>query len=478
MTDVEPYHEQKTLAELLKDGLFVDGDWVESKDQDPAGEVRLIQLADVGDGVFRDRSSRYLTAAKARELRCTFLQPGDILVARMPEPLGRACIFPGVGQPAVTVVDVCIIRPNPKHVRSQWLASAINAPQTRDAMQRFVRGTTRQRISRKNLGTIAIRRPELAMQDAVADSLSRIRRKQVDAASHLAAARQAIERLRHIVLSAACSGRLTVDWRAKQEQAGSALDAVEEARARRKLELGRRYVEPSINEHSVDFELPQGWTVAPLGLLLEGIKYGTSKRSDYQSPGIAILRIPNVSRGQLELGDLKHAVLGDQEARDLSLDRTDILMIRSNGSPQLVGRSVIVGESGEGMAYAGYLMRLRPDQLIISPKYLAMALGSPEVRHQIEMPLRSTSGVNNINTSEVRSLCIAVPPLEEQAHIVSAVDRLQNLAQSVGSRVAQAEQAVDRSHQAVLAKFFGRDLSTIAPEAALSDLKPGLMLND
>src|SRR5258706_213073 len=104
--------EEQTLAALLRDGLFIDGDWVESKDQDPNGEVRLIQLADVGDGVFRTRSARFLTMEKARELRCTFLEPGDILVARMPEPLGRACIFPGIGRPAVTVVDVCIVRPN------------------------------------------------------------------------------------------------------------------------------------------------------------------------------------------------------------------------------------------------------------------------------------------------------------------------------------------------------------------------------
>lgn len=39
-----------------KDGIFIDGDWVESKDQDVNGDVRLIQLADVGDGIFIDKS--------------------------------------------------------------------------------------------------------------------------------------------------------------------------------------------------------------------------------------------------------------------------------------------------------------------------------------------------------------------------------------------------------------------------------------
>jgi len=49
---------------ISRDGLFIDGDWVESKDQDPGGDVRLTQLADVGEGRFRNRSNRFLTAEK------------------------------------------------------------------------------------------------------------------------------------------------------------------------------------------------------------------------------------------------------------------------------------------------------------------------------------------------------------------------------------------------------------------------------
>src|SRR4051812_24815570 len=86
--------EWKTIPDLVGDaGLFVDGDWVESKDQDPSGEVRLIQLADIGDGAYRDRSNRFMTKSKADELRCTTLLDGDVLIARMPDPLGRACVF-------------------------------------------------------------------------------------------------------------------------------------------------------------------------------------------------------------------------------------------------------------------------------------------------------------------------------------------------------------------------------------------------
>jgi type I restriction enzyme S subunit len=102
--------------------------------------VRLTQLADVGDGVFRDRSSRYLREDQAAALNCTFLERGDVLVARMPDPLGRACLFPKLSQPAVTAVDVCIVRPGSGSVDPRWLMWTINSPSFRARIAEYQTG--------------------------------------------------------------------------------------------------------------------------------------------------------------------------------------------------------------------------------------------------------------------------------------------------------------------------------------------------
>lgn len=157
------------LPDLVgENGIFMDGDWVESKDQDPNGDVRLIQLADVGDGEYINKSDRFLTSQKAAELRCTYLKPGDILVSRMPDPLGKACIFPGDSKSCVTVVDVCIVRPDPKIAHSRWLLHKINSPEFRSLINTFATGTTRKRISRKNLGSLEFPLPPLAEQQRIA----------------------------------------------------------------------------------------------------------------------------------------------------------------------------------------------------------------------------------------------------------------------------------------------------------------------
>ena len=147
MSDLPHGWERTSLASLVSpDGLFSDGDWVESKDQDPNGSIRLLQLADVGDGVFLDKSSRFVNDEQFKRLRCTEVLEEDVLIARMPDPLGRACLAPRLTQRCITVVDVAILRPSNCSVRSGWVVHALNAPQIRTQIELESTGTTRRRI--------------------------------------------------------------------------------------------------------------------------------------------------------------------------------------------------------------------------------------------------------------------------------------------------------------------------------------------
>jgi hypothetical protein len=96
----------------------------------------------------------------------------------------------------------------------------------------------------------------------------------------------------------------------------------------------------------------------------------------------------------------------------------DILLIRSNGSVSLVGKSALVQGKERGLAYAGYLIRIRPTRALVEPAFLNLVLGSYDIRMQIEVEARSTSGVNNISGGEVLALRFLLPSLPEQKEIV------------------------------------------------------------
>ena len=184
------------LVEVVSEsGIFTDGDWVESKDQDPDGDVRLLQLADVGVARFVDKSNRFMTASAAQRLKCTYLEAGDIMIARMPDPIGRSCIFPGSSQACVTVVDVCILRHDPKIADRAYLNWVINSPPFQRTVASFIKGSTRQRISRKNLEKIEIPLPSLPDQRRIAQILDKadaLRRKRAEALTRLNSLGQSI----------------------------------------------------------------------------------------------------------------------------------------------------------------------------------------------------------------------------------------------------------------------------------------------
>ena len=143
---------------------FIDGDWIESKDQSNEG-IRLIQTGNVGNGFFKDKEDRcrFISNETFDKLHCTEIFPGDILVARLPDPIGRSCIIPnGLGR-MITAVDCSIIRLKASILPYFFIAYTLT-PTYSGQINEVTTGTTRRRVSRANLGNIKIPTPPTDQQ--------------------------------------------------------------------------------------------------------------------------------------------------------------------------------------------------------------------------------------------------------------------------------------------------------------------------
>ena len=166
---MRPSWDIKKLEDLCE--TFADGDWIEKKDQSSCG-IRLIQTGNVGNGIFRgkDDSKRYISQQTFERLNCTEIFPGDILVSRLPEPIGRGCLIPETGEKMITAVDCTIIRLKPS-CKAKYLVYYTQSGEYQYSVGKVSTGTTRQRISRKNLGEIDIPLPSLPEQQRIVDIL-------------------------------------------------------------------------------------------------------------------------------------------------------------------------------------------------------------------------------------------------------------------------------------------------------------------
>ena len=90
---------------------FLDGDWIESKDQSDSG-VRLIQTGNIGVGAYIEKEDRakWVSEDTFNRLHCEEVFAGDILISRLPESAGRACIVPDFDI-AENRLDVVLILP-------------------------------------------------------------------------------------------------------------------------------------------------------------------------------------------------------------------------------------------------------------------------------------------------------------------------------------------------------------------------------
>ncbi|RKT25629.1 type I restriction enzyme S subunit [Paraburkholderia sp. RAU2J] len=212
------------------------------------------------------------------------------------------------------------------------------------------------------------------------------------------------------------------------------------------------------------YEIPSSWSWIRFGEIMRDLRYGTSAKCDYKVDGIPVLRIPNLKNGRISTEDLKFGALTTQETARLALVPGDLLLIRSNGSATLVGSAALVREESRDFAFAGYLMRIRLREDVALSTYIMLALETEGVRAQIEGPIRSTSGVKNINSTEVSGLQFPLPPLETQCRIVDRVDDLRRLCADLRERLVARQACQTRFAEALV-----EQAASTAPLAAGRD---------
>lgn len=152
--------EVRALADCARS--LEDGDWIETKDQG-GSDYRLLQVSNIAVKRFRETGKyRFVSQETFERLRCREIRVGDLLIARMPDPIGRTWLVDNLSEPAITSVDVAILTPSDKAV-GHFLNQVLNSSAFFSHADTVASGTTRKRITRKVLGLyeIALPRPEL-----------------------------------------------------------------------------------------------------------------------------------------------------------------------------------------------------------------------------------------------------------------------------------------------------------------------------
>ena len=349
------------LEDICK--VFTDGDWIESKDQSSEG-IRLVQTGNIGEGKYLEKQDRakYISEETFDNLKCTEIFPGDILVSRLPEPVGRACIIPVKEERMITAVDCTICRPDEKVVLKEYLCYFMQSEAYYTRLMNNVTGTTRKRISRKNLGNVELNIPNKEIQAAVVEKLNI---------------------LSHVIDS-------------------------------RKEELEK--LDDLIKARFVEFFGERG-KVVPLTDYV-WFQEGPGVRSvDFTDNGTILLTGSNINNNEISFGYKSDRFISNDLASGkyahFICDKDDILVVSSAIAPEKFDKKVTIVKEDKKYCLNTGIIRFKPNLEVMTLGYFREFLKTDYFKHQVMAEMRGIAQMH-FGPSHLKQMTILLPESIEQ----------------------------------------------------------------
>jgi len=357
--------------------VFNDGNWIESKDQSIQG-IRLIQTGNIKLGIFSERKdkARYISEKTFKRLNCREVFAGDILISRLPEPVGRACIIPELSERAITAVDCTIIR-----VKENCLPIYLNyffqSSQYFLDINNHVTGATRQRISRKNLGEIFIPLPPLVEQEHIIAQLDKI----------FLEINKKDELIKQNIKNAE---KLKIEFVSK------ILDKLDKS---------------DLKKLSSVCDLTRG----PFG--------GSLTKAMFVKDGYAVFEQKHAIRDNFET--IKYFISEKKfnEMKRFELKSGDLLMSCSG----TLGKIAVVPKNIKKGIINQALLKITPNAKIISKEYLKLVISSEYFQKILSSFSQGAAQTNVPSVKILKNILIPVPKIDEQIKILDKISIIENL---------------------------------------------------
>lgn len=332
-----------------------------------------------------------------------------------------------------------------------------------ESLRAASQGSAQGVISKAMLSEIPIGVPDSTVQNAIVESLDSYFTRIDATTATLERVMRGLKRYRSSILEAASTGRLVPAEaelaRAERRSFESASEFLARILAERRARWGtspnqRKYVEPMAPETRELPTLPEGWCWATAEQLSWDSGYGTSQKCTPADTGAAVLRIPNVRGGRITLGDLKYATSPSELPLDGKVVDGDMLIVRTNGSSDLIGRSAVVQDLPRACYFASYLIRFRMLGNRTLQQWVGRVWNASTVRAQILADAASSAGQFNVNLRSLSRVVLPLPPLAEQARLLATLEHHASITEAAEATVLAEQVRLRSLRRAVLHTTF------------------------
>lgn len=294
-----------------------------------------------------------------------------------------------------------------------------------------------------------------------------------------------LKRFRQSILSAATSGELTEQWRKEnfnisfstidEEEIMKLVDSYHDIRCTQAIEKGKRKPKhPRANKksnkvNSILPKIPESWKYIRLEDITYLVSDGTHQTPKYVEEGVPFFSVKNV----------RPFKINDKNIKYVSEEEFAIIDARCNSNFE----DILYTKVGATFGYAAMntinykhtiyvsLALIKPVKEYFCSKYAEITMNSNTVFNQAKERV-SGSGVPDLHLIEIRDFKIPIPPLIEQKEIVSKVESLFLLVDTLEGKIEAAKNRVDKLTQSILLKAFNGEL---VPQDSTDELAEKLL---
>lgn len=374
----------------------------------------------------------FTSEEKYSELFPHSFEPGDILVSKLGDDLGRACIAPTSLGGGIVTADVVRIRVNSNVANVEYVMLAINNPASTIKLIGEVQGVTRPRVSLDDIRNLEIPLPSLSIQESIVGTLTKQIHSEQKMHRKISDLNKQIDYLRLSVLKAACEGGLIqstdISELRESPRFQSAKEMLDKVLLKRQLDFHdknpkKKYKPPAAPKVDSSINLPKGWALASLDTICE------MKRGPF---GSAITKSMFVEEGYAVF-EQYHAISGDfskhrykidfekfSELEKFSVEPGDFI-ISCAGT---IGKIKIVPDFAQKGVINQALLRIRIDYRLMKPEFFLIIW---EYLVLVSTKLKVGTAMSNlVSVKNLKQQPIMVPPLIEQDMIIEQYDRIKN----------------------------------------------------
>lgn len=403
----------------------------------------------------------------------TRVQPGDVLIS-ITADLGVVGVVPDGLPEAFVNQHVALARPTnavlPRYFG--WFLDAESGGQRQ--FRELRRGATKAGLGLNDIRSIDVPLPPLDHQLEIVAAIETHFSRLDAAVASLTRAKANLKRARASVLKAAVEGRLVPTEAALARAEGREYEPASVLLARILAERkaawaasGARgkYAEPLKSETNALPDLPDGWSWASVDELVQAerpVCYGVLKAGNHVDNGVPLVRVTDITSGDLSLGRLKRCSQERESTFARARLRPGDLVVSKDGT---IGLAMIVPEALSGANVTQHVLRVAPNEAVLN-RYMMHALHSSRAQGWMKGETRGVA-LQGINVGDFRLLALPLPPSAEQKRIAAEVDRRLSVLDALDASVTANLARCARLRQSILKRAFeGRLVPAEAPADA------------